>query len=256
MAVALAYYWVLHGETAYFFSHFLKPSFAAGFSMIAFNTVSLIIYLPLLVLYIAGYVTMPQQRRLNNYQNRLAQLFFVTSLLLLSIPLLARVDLNSAVLLYLPALSFITTHLFYLVRRPLTDFIISILFIVSILFMSYQAEFMLTRWPERVNRRATVNPELAKIISGKRIWVLGEHKELYTYGSLGTTFFDWPMSKPYLENLNYYDNLVFINGSIDHFKPEIIIDYEFLWRPIVDHIPSLEEQYEPVRPFVWQRKPE
>ena len=124
----------------------------------------------------------------------------------------------------------------------------------SILFMAYQVEFNLTSWPQRPVKRALINPELKEIINGRKIWVLGDYKELYTGGSIGTAFFDWNLSTPYLDNLNYYDNLVFVRASIDKFEPEIIIDYEFRWRQIVNHLPALENQYEQVRPFVWQRK--
>ena len=254
LAVALAYYWVLQGQTSYFISHFIKPTFSIGFSLQTFRWEYLIIYLPLILLFIAGYLTMPQQRRLNNYQNRLAQLFFLTAVVLVSIPFLANLDVPSTVLLYLPILAFISTHLFYLIRQPLTDLIISLLFMGSILFMAYQVEFNLTSWPQRPVKRALINPELKEIINGRKIWVLGDYKELYTGGSIGTAFFDWNLSTPYLDNLNYYDNLVFVRASIDKFEPEIIIDYEFRWRQIVNHLPALENQYEQVRPFVWQRK--
>ena len=254
LAVALAYYWVLQGQTSYFISHFIKPTFSIGFSLQTFRWEYLILYLPLILLFIAGYLTMPQQRRLNNYQNRLAQLFFLTAVVLVSIPFLANLDVPSTVLLYLPILAFISTHLFYLIRQPLTDLIISLLFMGSILFMAYQVEFNLTSWPQRPVKRALINPELKEIINGRKIWVLGDYKELYTGGSIGTAFFDWNLSTPYLDNLNYYDNLVFVRASIDKFEPEIIIDYEFRWRQIVNHLPALENQYEQVRPFVWQRK--
>jgi hypothetical protein len=199
---------------------------------------------------------MPQQRRLNNYQNRLAQLFFVTAVLLLSIPLMTTVDLVSTVLLYLPVLTFISSHLFYLIRQPLTDLIVSALFLGSVLFMTYQTEFKFVKWPQRQAQKAMVNPQLEKLLADRRIWVLGAHQQLYTHGSIGTSFFDWPLSKPYLDNLNYYDNLVFIRASVDRFKPEIILDYEFRWRQIIKHIPELEKDYQQIRPFVWQRKVE
>ena len=122
--------------------------------------------------------------------------------------------------------------------------------------MSYQVEFQFTGWPGNTNQRAKVAPGLKNLIDGQKIWVLGEHKELYTYGKIGTSFFDWSLSAPFLYNLDYYDNLVFIRESIDRFEPDIILDYDFRWRPIVKHIPALEDQYEQVRPFVWQRRQE
>jgi hypothetical protein len=253
-AVALAYYWVLHGETVFFYSHFILPTFDLGLDLLLFSRESLVVYLPLLLLFIAGYVTMPKQRRLNNYQNRLAQLFFITAILLLGIPFVAKLKHYALALIYLPVLTFIATHLFYLIRRPVTDLLVSLLFLGTVLFMSYQVEFKITGWPLKTHQTAAATPELIDLIEGKKIWVLGRHQELYTYGSIGTTFFDWQLSRPYLDNLNYYDNLVFIQESIDLYQPDIILDYEFRWRQIVKHIPTLENNYEKVRPFVWQRK--
>lgn len=254
LAVAIGYYWIMHGTTAYFIAHFILPTFDIGFTNSTAALDIAVVYTPLLLLFIAGYITMPKQRRLNNYQNRLAQLFFVMAILLVGIPLFTNIDYNSLILLYVPVLTFISAHLFYLIRKPLTDLVVSLVFIGSILFMAYQTEFQFTTWPAKTAGRAQVVPELKELIKDKKIWILGDHKELYTYGSIGTTFFDWGLSKPYLDNLNYYDNLVFINMSVERFRPDLILDYDFRWREIVTHIPSLENDYEQVRPFVWIRK--
>ena len=254
LSVALAYYWVMHGSTVYFVTHFIIPTINLGIEGSFAEAENIVVYIPLLLLFIAGYLTMPKQRRLNNYQNRLAQLFFVFSVLLVSIPLLTNTDGYSVALLYLPVLAFISSHLFYLIRRPITDLAVSIVFVGVILFMAFQTEFQFTTWPIKSGNRPKVAPELSKLITEKKVWVLGEHKVLYTYGSIGTTFFDWQLSKPYLDNLNYYDNLVFIKQSLDRFEPDVILDYDLRWRKIVNHIPSLSDKYEQVRPFVWVKK--
>jgi hypothetical protein len=254
LSVALAYYWIMHSTTSYFFAHFIIPTVSFGLENPFTHLSSIVVFIPLVLLFIAGFTTMHKQRRLNNYQNRLAQLFFVFSVLLFGIPLLTIIDKISVALLYLPVLAFISSHLFYLIRKPITDLTVSLIFIGAILFMAFQTEFQITPWPGKTSTRAQVVQELGELIKEKKIWVLGEHKELYTYGSIGTSFFDWSLSRPFLDNLNYYDNLVFIRQSLDLFEPDVILDYDQRWREIVNHIPTLENEYEQIRPFVWVRK--
>ena len=253
-AVAFAYYWVLNGVPDYYIANFILPTLDFGFNAGASIQQSYPVLLPITILGLLGFATMPKQRRLNNYQNRLAQLFFATGLLILIIPLLTALDLQGAILLYLPILAFFATHLFFLIRRPMADLVASVTFIGTSLFLAYQTEFHFMEWPKKIEERTKVNQGLLDLVKNKKIWVLGDEPELYTHGKLGTTFYNWQLSKPYLENLDYYDNLVFIKKSVDRFKPEVILDYEFMWKKLVLHIPSLEEDYEQIRPFVYKRK--
>lgn len=197
---------------------------------------------------------MSKQRRLNNYQSRLAQLFFITGLMALLVLLFKSADIITGIILLVPVAAFFTTHMFFLIRRSLIDFITLLIFLSFILLTSYDSEFGLLGINKSIEQEVVVEPELVTLIKDKKLMVLGDRQRLYVYGSLATPFYDWSLSRAVVNNLEYYDNVVSIKESIDRYQPEVILDYELRWRKILFHIPEFYQQYKQVRPFVWVRK--
>ena len=134
------------------------------------------------------------------------------------------------------------------------DLIVSLVFLSFILLTNYDSEFGFIGLNKSIEQEVKVEAELVTLIEDKKLLVLGDNKQLYTYGSLATPFYDWSLSTPVVDNLDYYDNVVFIKESVDRYQPEIILDYELKWRKILSHIPEFYLQYEEIRPFVWVRK--
>lgn len=252
--LTMCVYWVRHDSPAYFITNFLLPSMQWSTPDVSQFTIQLPVYAPLIILLLIGLISMPKQRRLNNYQTRLVQLFLFTALLSCSFLFLASPDLPSLMIISLPAVAFFGTHLFYLVRKPLLDLIYSLLFLGIFLGVAYQTEYGFIGWPKHVTFNKEISTDLAKLIKDKRIWVIGDEPELYRGAKLGSGFYNWQLSKPVLDHLDYYDNLVFIDQNLRKFNPEIILDYAMRWRQLAGHIPRLQKQYEQVRPFVWRRK--
>ena len=251
---AFAYYWMVNDEPGYFMTNFVSPSLVINASTFANTGLNIIQLLPILVFWLLGFFTMPKQRRLNNYQSRLAQLFFITGLLALLILLFRSADIYAGMVILVPVAAFFTTHMFFLIRRPLLDLIVSLSFISFVLLISYDSEFHSIGLNRAEKKEVKIEADLASFIEGKKLMVLGEKKELYTMARLATPFYNWSMSTSVLENLDYYDNVVFIKESVDKYQPEVILDYELMWGKIMVHIPEFYQQYEEIRPFVWVRK--
>lgn len=251
---AFAYYWLVNDESGYFMVNFVHPSLAIDFSTLTRVGLNFTLFLPVLVFWILGFVTMPKQRRLNNYQSRLAQLFFLTGLLALLILLFKNANIITGLIMLVPVAAFFTTHMFFLIRRTMMDFVFSLIFLSFILLTSYDSEFGFIGLNNSIKQEAKVDAELVSLIEDKKLMVLGDKKQLYTYGSLATPFYDWSLSTAVVDNLDYYDNVVFIKESIDRYQPEVILDYELKWRKILAHIPEFNQQYEETKPFVWVRK--
>lgn len=251
---AFSYYWLVNDEAGYFIVNFVYSSLEIDLSSLIKIGVNVGLILPVLVFWFLGITTMPKQRRLNNYQSRLAQLFFITGLLASLILLFKSADIITGIILLVPVVAFFTTHMFFLIRRSLIDFITILVFLSSFLLTSYDSEFGFIGLNKTLRQEVKVEPELVSLIKDKKLLVLGDKQQLYMYGSLGTPFYDWSLSTPVVDNLEYYDNVVFIKESIDRYQPEVILDYELRWRKILTHIPEFYEQYEQLRPFVWVRK--
>ena len=252
--IAMAYYWIIQGSIGYFLVNFINPEFDLDFSVYADIISNYILLGPLLLFWTMGFITMPKQRRLNNYQNRLAQLFFVSGILSLSIISLANTNVSTVMVILLPISAFFASHLFFLIKKPLTDLGVSLAFIGITLFIAFDTEFNISGLLPKVYTSKTIAADVAELIKEKRIWVIGDDIELYNQAKIGTSFYNYALSKPVLDNLEYYDNLVLVANSVNHFKPEVILDYNFQMKKIMKKVPALAEEYNQVRPFVWVRK--
>ena len=251
---ASTYYWLVNDESGYFMVNFVYPSLAIDFSALTSIGLNIGLFLPVLVFWFLGFITMSKQRRLNNYQSRLAQLFFLTGLMALFILLFKSSGIITGLIILVPVAAFFATHMFFLIRYSLMDLIVSLVFLSFILLTNYDSEFGFIGLNKSIEQEVKVEAELVTLIEDKKLLVLGDNKQLYTYGSLATPFYDWSLSTPVVDNLDYYDNVVFIKESVDRYQPEIILDYELKWRKILSHIPEFYLQYEEIRPFVWVRK--
>ena len=227
------YYWLVNKEPGYFIVNFVQPSLSIDFSTLVNIGANVGLILPVLIFFVLGIMTMPKQRRLNNYQSRLAQLFFITGLLALLILLFKSADIITGIILLVPVAAFFTTHMFFLIRRSLLDFITLLIFLSLILMTSYDSEFGIVGLNKTIKQETIVQSELEALIKHKKLMVLGDKQQLYMYGSLATPFYDWSLSKAIIDNLEYYDNVVFVKESMDKYQPEIILDYELKWQKIL-----------------------
>ena len=254
LIIAFAYYWLVNGEAGYFIVNFVQPSLATDFSQLGNIWQNIDLFFPVLLLWLLGLITMPKQRRLNNYQIRLSQLFLLTGLLSILILVFKETEILIGILLLVPVASYFAGHLFFLIKRPLTDFVISLLFVAVVLLINYDSEYRFLDWTSNIETEIIVDSELIPIIENKKIMVLGDQQHLYAHGSLATPFYNWSLAKPIIDNLDYYDNLVFIKESVDRYQPEVVLDYELKWTNMLNNIPELRSQYKQIRPLVWVRK--
>lgn len=251
--LAFIYYWLILDEVGFLMTNFILPSLSWNLSMFGIIWQDISLYLPLLLVWLLGLITMPKQRRLNNYQTRLTKLFFISGILSLSVLAFNESGIETGLLIIVPVAAFFATHMFYLIRNPLKDIGVSIMFLSIVLLTSYDSEFRFWGLTDKIDSSTKVEKELATFIQDKKLMVLGDKPQLYQYGELATPFYNWQQAKPIIDNLGYYDNLVFIEESINLYQPEVVIDYELKWRMITTQIPILKDEYKQLKPFVWIR---
>lgn len=254
LVIAFSYYWVVNDIAGYFFENFILPTLTIDFSFFTNFFSHGIIFSPMLFLLVLGFLTLAKHRRLNNYQIRLAQLFIITGFMVLSVLIFKDTMFFTGFIILLPIAAFFTTHLFFLVTKPMPDLFFSILFVGVFLVLSYDSEFNFIGIVNKpIESEMVHDPGLIDIVANEKLMILGDDQQLYRYGSLATPFYNWELAKPVVDNLNYYDNLVFIKESIGQYGPTIIIDKEQLWPKISRHIPQLATEYKLIRPGIWQR---
>ena len=251
LAFAFCYYWVMADESAFFSRNFLLPYFRSD--TIVTNWMALItVAIPLLFFLILGIISSQLQRRLTNFQTRLIQLFIVLCLLTPIVLLLTEDVRLELLFILLPVAALLCVHFLLLFRRGLVGEIVALVFAllpIFILFDSARNIIGLFYY----EKEQVVEYEHLDIITGKSMMVLGDRPGLYDHGKLGTTFYNWPLSKPFLQELDYYDNLVFIEESIVKWHPEVIVDIDRQWNNIRERLPLVAREFKQVRPGIWVR---
>ncbi len=119
LLTAFEYYWIIHDGYGYFITNYIIPGLSFNYKSYLTIWQNYPLLIPILFFWLLGFITMPKQRRLNNYQNRLAQLLFVNGLLSLIILGFNETDVSIAMAVLLPVAAYFATHLFFIIKRPL-----------------------------------------------------------------------------------------------------------------------------------------
>lgn len=251
---AFSYFWFVTGKAGYFTLHFIQPYLFPEY--VDTDLVFMIkIALPVILFFVLGSASLSQQKRLNNYQIRLNRMFIVVTLLTLTIFLFTKEITPTLLIVFLPVVTFFMVHFLLLFKRGIVGEIVTVLFVSIIIFSLFDETRGLTGWYSGDNltarKRATDEQEFS---NGKYIMVLGEGKELYYRGSLGTPFFDWSLAAPFFNSLDHYDNQVFLLETIEERQPEVVIDYEEIWPQVTQRLPLIGQQYRQVRPRIWVKE--
>jgi len=251
LMMVFCYYWIITGDTGYFTYHFLLHSFEQS-SLQSKNIMPLVkVGIPILLFCFLGVITMGRQRRLNNYQIRLSRLFLMA--LIGANGIFFFVNGSSAMPLFvlISMATFFTTHFLLLTDNSRVSGMVTGIFVAMVLFTNYDSAYGYTHWylPRKVPK--VVSEKLIYKISGKSMLVLGDHTEAYNYGRMSGPFYEWKLAKPFLDQLGYYDNLVFLDHALRTRQPEIILDYEHRWPLISRHLPWLNKKYKRDSEILW-----
>jgi hypothetical protein len=250
---AFFYYWVISDHLAYFISNFLKiNNYDAYYLNIGWYNASFILSFSFLF-FILGLVSIGKQRRLTNYQFRIVQLFLTLGVLMMSMFLLEKPITHYSLVVFVPLASYFTVHFTALFKRPLLIIILNIFLFMGPTLMLWSTVNSWVIEKSTSPDNSSLLPYI-KIIKDKRIMVLGSAKDLYDESQLAGPFYDWGLSKPFFEELNYYDNLVFLQNQLTKSNPDIIIDLENSWPKISKSLPLISKKYYLSRPNVWVKR--
>ncbi len=250
LVIAFFYYWLINDRPVYFIhnfilmgyfdSYYLPITWVYGSSILGFGSFFMII----------GILSFGKQRRLTNYQYRIVQLFFVLGGLMLFILLLEKPTTQYSLVIFIPIIIFFIVHLISLVRNIFFSSILaSALFLGPPLLLWFISHQYITETSTTPDTSKIDN--YRRIVKDKNIMVLGSAKDLYNEARLAGPFYDWGLSKSFFNELDYYDNLVFLKSHFDKSRPEVIIDLENNWTTISKRLPSVSKQYHQIKPNIW-----
>lgn len=90
-----------------------------------------------------------------------------------------------------------------------------------------------------------------------RVWVIGYDYEWYKYYRSATPFFDYELSRRYLDRLDHYSTCEYLARTILQSPPTFIVDSKQRWKDISERIPLLGAHYRPTgHPHVYKYTPE
>lgn len=81
-------------------------------------------------------------------------------------------------------------------------------------------------------------------VEGVPILVLGEQKQYYYQNQLATKFYNWKMTKAFLDDFDTYERVFTLRKEIDKYNPRFIIDQEGYMPVIVQRIPKYKLSYQ------------
>jgi hypothetical protein len=208
------------------------------------------------LLVILNFLKSPQYRRYTNYQNRcqtILNLWFIVAIL--------TAFLDNQISAYsftftIPAIAFLLTHFFLQLQVVfLAELLFLAIFSLSIYFtystiwqtpLSFEVPF--TDWGKytlSVNTQKLISksPPQAKLLSGRRILVLGDNKSYYLNARTSTPYLDWQISQRHFQNMDKYNILISVYQNFKRNSPEIIIDEKGIAPLLFKKIPLLGKNY-------------
>ncbi len=243
--VALYYFWfdalALYNR-AFFQSvfnlsayHYLSWAELAGLAVVPFS------------IFAISYVRALAIGRFVNFQVRIqhVMLFFMAMGLL---SLVVTKELATYQLAFLvPGFAFFSSHYLILLKKWIVAeanfIIIASLILLNMLFplkkWLYVDEFI------AFDRLAVQPSPYLELTSGKTLWVIGDHVDLYHESTLATPYLNWQLAAEHLSNTSHYDNLSAIYLNLQSDLPEVIVDEKGLVPVLFDKLPTIASKYTP-----------
>lgn len=214
----------------------------AGWSLIDFRSLLYLGVLPLFYLVLSMFM-LNRDAHFTRYQTQIFQVLFlwwgVAALELFLHPGLVP---NNFITLLPPLAYFISHYLLLIRRKRIAEFMVWLL-IAGLLSVNYASQ---------EGRISSVNyaglfpaPSAYQgSVRGKRVMIVGSDMGLFAENQLAGGFWDWPLSKPYFEHPDYYENLIRIHSAFQKDAPEIIVDELGLMPPILERLPRIQKMYQ------------
>lgn len=237
LAISIAY---LNDSTSELWNYFYQSNFSfRRTTFVDTETLLTLTAIPL-VYFVISLVMLNREARFSKYQSQILQavlLWVAFSFLFI----FYTKDLRpQSLIVFIPALSFLFTHFFLLIRRKKFIELNAWILFGGIVTVAYLAKF------EKIASvdysELMVQQEEAGI-QGKRILVLDNDWDLYYQNSLATPYLNWKLAKPIFENPDYYENVTHVYHSFKTDPPQIVFDREDLLGVFFERMPDIKASY-------------
>ncbi|MCK6616844.1 MAG: hypothetical protein L6Q51_04295 [Cyclobacteriaceae bacterium] len=237
-ALFFAFYFMSDAHTGLIQQFYQTNFFIGRSSLISLTTLLIVCSVPLIYLLLA-LIVLNRNARLTKYQSQLLQAMFLWFVFALLHAWLSP-DLRPQTLLPVaPAVAFLLTHFFLLIRRRRFVEFYAWVFVVGVTTTGYLSRYELLP----VNWSGLFVPASTHLVTGKKILVLGDHPELWVQNRLSPPFVNWELSRAVFDNANEYRSVLLVNKLFKADPPEIIIDPENRMQAFYNRLPALAARY-------------
>lgn len=241
-----------YGQTGDLWRHFYLANFSRpAIVFMSWGSLFALGILPIAYL-VFSFFMLTREARFTKYQSQLSQVMFLWLLVAIVQIIFTAERTPHSFFTCIPSLAYYFSHYLLLIRRRwIAESMLWILLIglLSINYLSVRNSLTSVDF-----KRFFPQPSSqAEKIKDKKVMVLGNDLPLYQQNSLGGSFLDWDLSKKYVEQPEYYENIIRINKSFQKNPPDVIVDTQNLMGPILEKIPSLKNEYRKEGELYWRQ---
>ena len=241
----------LAGQMASLMQYYYSPNLSFGGSaLIDARSLLYLSFIPALYL-AASLLMLNREARFSKYQSQVFQSMVLWTAFSLVYVLYAGNLRPQTLITFAPCLSYFVSQLLLLIRRRRFAEWGLWIFLTGILVISTMARYNKIVQIDYGGLQISANENSG--VKEKKIIVLTDDLSWYVDNTLATPFLDWRLSEPRFSDLDYYDNVIFINEGFRKDPPDIIIDPDQHMHEVFERIPHLKEIYREEKPGQFKR---
>lgn len=237
--LTLSVYFV-NGSTAAIWENFYLANLSfAGTALMDTRSLLTLAAVPIFY-FVVSMIMLNRDARLSKYQSQILQATMIWLIVSVFFLLSARDLRPQSLIVFFPALSFLFTHFFLVIRRVRFIRINAWVFFLGIISISYLARFGKIH---AVNYSTMWIDTSVDEFNGKRLLVLDKSIDAYYRNQLATPFLEWRLSEPIFRHPEYYENVTLVYEAFTNDPPEVVLDPHNLLAPFLRRMPQIEQAY-------------
>lgn len=205
------------------------------------DTSSLLMLFAFPILYfVISMIMLNRDARFSKYQSQILQAVMIWVIVSAVFILIARDLRPQSFIVFFPALAFLLTHFFLLIRRVKFIHFNAWLLFIGIVSIAYLARFGKI---ESIDYTTMWVDKNAAEIRNKKLLILDRAIDPYYSNELATPFLDWRLAEPIFRHPEYYENVTLVYEAFTSDPPELILDPHGLLPAFFQRMPQVKDAY-------------
>lgn len=195
-----------------------------------------------LVFFVMSLFMLQREARFSKYQSILLQIMFLWLGFAVLYIFFCKNLRPQSLITFIPALTFLFTHFFLLIRRRKFAEMNLWILLIGIVTVSYLARYNKIRAVD-YSRLIVQTAALQTNVADKRILILENNPGYLLNNRLATPYLNWRLSEQTFRRPEFYETITEVYQAFKTDPPDVIIDEENLMKPFLDRIPELRSAY-------------